>query len=479
MKHRTTHYPFVNIISVAVLLMALFMVSLSGCSRTEMQKKPNIIFLLTDDQRWDAMGAAGNPIIQTPNLDRLANEGVLFNNAFVTTSICCCSRASVMTGQYVSRHGINSFQTDLEGEVLSMTYPLLLKNRAGYKIGFIGKYGIGLEKHPADSFDFWTCEKLYQPNYENTDENGDFLHYTDKVGSDIKSFLEQFGTEGPFCLSVSFKAPHCQDGDPRQFIYHPRYSDLYMDMEIPLPETAGEEFWLEFPEDFRTNNEARIRWEIRFPDPEQYQESVRSYYRLITGVDDVIGQMMQQLEDLGVAGNTVIVFMGDNGFYLAEHGMAGKWYPHEESIRVPLIVHDPRAPQSQQGLRLEQMALNIDIAPTILSLAGVEIPGSMQGKDLETLYLDGLNAPASGGAPWRTEFFYEHTIEIPTIPPSLAVVAEDFKFITYPTLASGLEEFYDRINDPLEKNNLINDPASQEKIDLFRNKLDEMKKKVR
>jgi arylsulfatase A-like enzyme len=418
---------------ISSVLLAVIMALLHACQKSQ-PELPNIIFLLTDDQRWDALGAMDNEIIRTPNLDNLANEGILFTNAHVTTAICCCSRASVLTGQYVSRHGINSFQTDLVGKALQQTYPLLLKNQAGYKIGFIGKYGIGLEQHPVDSFDFWTCEKVGQPRYENEDEDGNYLHYTDKVQQDIMDFLEQFGGQNPFCLSVSFKAPHVQDGDPRQFIYHPRYKDLYADIEIPLPETAGQEYWDVFPEDFRTNNEARIRWEIRFPDSEKYQESVRGYYRLLTGVDDVVGNMMIRLNELGIAGNTIIILMGDNGFYLAEHGMAGKWYPHEESIRVPLFIYDPRLPLESRGMKQEEMVLNIDVAPTILSLAGLESPAGMQGHDLTRLY----SGPAMEDH-WRDEFFYEHTIEIPTIPPSLAVVTEEYKFITYPALESGFE----------------------------------------
>lgn len=450
-------------ISLAIPL-AIF----SSCIKTP-EEKPNIIFLLTDDQRWDALGAMGNDIIQTPNLDKLANEGVLFTNSYVTTSICCCSRPSILTGQYVSRHEINSFHQDLTGEALQNTYPLLLKNQAGYKIGFIGKYGIGLEQHPADSFDFWTCEKMHQPDYEITDENGDSLHYTDKVGNDISQFLDQFGNKEPFCLSVSFKAPHVQDSDPRQFIYNLRYKNLYKDAEIPLPETAGEEYWNMFPEDFKTNNEARKRWEMRFSDLEKYEESVRGYYRLITGVDDVVGEMMQKLEELGIAENTVIIYMGDNGFYLAEHGMAGKWYAHEESIRVPFFISDPRATTNKKGLKLQEMALNIDIAPTILSIAGVDIPAQMQGQDVTKLISGDLDAP------WRTEFFYEHTIDIPTIPESYAAISEQYKFITYPDLSSGFEEFYDRIQDPFEKNNLIDNPEYESIIADYRVKLEEMK----
>jgi arylsulfatase A-like enzyme len=462
-----------NLKFLSPILLTLAVGSFQACQQSP-PEPPNIIFLLTDDQRWDALGAMGNDIIRTPNLDRLANDGVLFTNAHVTTAICCCSRASILTGQYVSRHGINSFRTDLVGEALQQTYPLLLKNRAGYKIGFIGKYGIGLEQHPAGSYDYWTCEKVTQPDYENEDEDGNYLHYTDKVQQDIMGFLDRFGTQSPFCLSVSFKAPHVQDGDPRQFIYHPRYKDLYADVEIPLPETAEPGYWDHFPEDFRTNNEARKRWEIRFPDPEKYQESVRGYYRLITGVDDVVGHMVNKLEELGIADNTVIMLMGDNGFYLAEHGMAGKWYPHEESIRVPLLLYDPRLPDRNRGLKPGEMVLNIDVAPTILSLAGLEIPAGMQGKDLTPLYTGQPDA-----ARWRDEFYYEHTIEIPTIPPSLAVVTADYKYITYPELESGFEEFYDLKGDPLEKRNLINDPAQQETIRQFRTRLAELKEQVK
>jgi arylsulfatase A-like enzyme len=455
------------------LLLAVIMLLFHACQQSQ-PAPPNIIFLLTDDQRWDALGAMGNEIIQTPNLDRLANEGVLFTNAHVTTSICCCSRASILTGQYVSRHGINDFMTDLIGEALEQTYPLLLKNQAGYKIGFIGKYGIGLENRPADRFDYWTCEKVLQPSYENEDKDGNYLHYTDKVQQDIMGFLENFGGQTPFCLSVSFKAPHVQDGDARQFIYPPRYKDLYADVEIPLPETAGQAYWDFFPEDFRTNNEARIRWELRFPNPEKYQESVRGYYRLIKGVDDVVGNLVTKLQDLGIADNTIIMLMGDNGFYLAEHGMAGKWYAHEESIRVPLFIYDPRLPVGSRGLKKEEMVLNIDVAPTILSLAGLQAPAGMQGQDLTRLY-----EADHGGDRWRHEYFYEHTVEIPTIRHSLAVVTEDHKYITYPGLASGFEEFYDLKADPHEKKSLIDDPAYRDTIRAYRERLEKLREQVK
>ena len=185
-----------------------------------------------------------------------------------------------------------------------------------------------------------------------------------------------------------------------------------------------------------------------------------------------MGQSYDKLEELGIRDNTIIILMGDNGFYLSEHGMAGKWYAHEESIRVPLLIHDPRI--SEGGQKISNMTLNIDIAPTLLSLAGVDIPGDMQGKDLTQLYEEG---PYEGE--WRNEFFYEHTINIPTIPKSIGVIGEKYKFIQYTELESGLEEFYDRINDPLDKHNLINDEAYREIIGQYRLKLLEMQTNVK
>ncbi len=206
------------------------------------KKPPNIIFLLTDDHRADAMGCAGNPIIQTPNMDALAANGVRFTNAFVTTSICASSRASIFTGQCTRRHGIINFRTHFSPEVLAQTYPMLL-NQAGYRIGFIGKYGVGAKKDlPIDKYDYW---KGFggQGRYENKDEDGNYKHLTQIMGEQAIEFLNGCSQDRPFCLSVSFKAPHVQDSDPRQFIYDRAYSELYKDVTIPTPETANPRYF--------------------------------------------------------------------------------------------------------------------------------------------------------------------------------------------------------------------------------------------
>ncbi len=340
--------------------------------------RPNIIFLLTDDQRADAMGCAGNPIIHTPNIDDVAKNGVLFKNAFVTTSICASSRASILSGQWTRRHKINDFGTHFSEAALAQTYPMLLR-KAGYRLGFIGKYGVGPKRDlPVDEYDYWRGFPG-QGRYEHKDKDGNYKHLTQIMGEQAIEFLRSCSKDKPFCLSVSFKAPHVQDGDPRQFIYDRAYKNLYKDVTIPSPKTAERRYFEALPE-FLQTSEARRRWQIRFSTPAKFQESVKSYYRLVTGVDVVIGKIRDELKRLSFDDNTIIMFTGDNGFYLGEYGLAGKWFPHEESIRVPLVIFDPRASRSRRGVSCEQMALNVDIAPTILELAGVKVPQQMQGR---------------------------------------------------------------------------------------------------
>ena len=424
------------------------------------QQRPNIIFILTDDQRWDALGAAGNKIIQTPNLDHLAEGGILYKNAYVTTSICCVSRASLLSGQYQSRHKINDFKADFSPEAVQNTYPLLLK-QIGYKIGFVGKYGVG-ENPPISYFDYWSCTHKTQPDYLLKNKEGKVIHNTDSVSSDISIFLDRFAQQGPFCLSIGFKAPHEQDGNPPQFITQTRFDSLYNNIKIQQPETAEPKYWNSFPDFFRNDsNIARVRWKPLFATDSAYQETVKRYYRLVTGVDEAIGRMVAHLKKLGIDKNTIIIFMGDNGFYLGEHGMEGKWYGHEESIRVPLIIYDPRLTPGQQGKACRKMALNIDIAPTILTAAGVKVPRNMQGMDLIAL--------AKGAVPERQEFFYEHHYEkAPRLPQSEGVITATFKYLKYTEF--GYEELYNTSVDPHEKRNL----ATEQR---YLSKLNDMRKK--
>jgi arylsulfatase A-like enzyme len=446
------------------------------CSTAELgnaqgqSRKPNIIFLLTDDQRWDALGAAGNPIIQTPNLDKLAGKAILFQNMYVTTAICCVSRASILSGQYMSRHKIEDFAKDFSPEALDKTLPALLK-KSGYNIGMIGKLGIGVKNQPDSIFDYWSCPREGQPAYELVSKSGKKIHHTDSVANDVDHFLGEFaGKKEPFFLSVNFKAPHELDGNPPTYPVQERYKDLYKGVAIPEPVTADPKYWNSFPDFFRTEkNIGRERWIPLLSTNELRQETVRNYYRLITGVDEVVGKIEARLKELKIDDNTIIVFMGDNGFSLGEHGLEGKWFGFEESIRVPLIIYSPGFKKKFRNLKSNSIALNIDIAPTILAFAGVTAPASMQGVDLLSV-LDKKQPP-------RTEFFYEHTfLGSPKLPKVEGVVTQDYKYMIY--TEHGYEELYNVAKDRHETSNLVSHEAHAKKLGELRQRYKELKKAV-
>ena len=392
--------------------------------------QPNIIFLLTDDQRADALGVVGSTILQTPHLDALAQQGSWFKRAYVTTSICAVSRASILSGQYARRHGIHDFATSFSDSAFAHTYPMLLK-QAGYQVGFIGKYGIG-NQLPANQFDYWRGFGG-QGYYYHQDSANNPVHLTRLMYQQAREFLVSRPDTVPFCLSVSFKAPHVgNDTVANGFNYDPRYAALYETDIIPRPANGGNEYYQQFPESFRVSevgneNEARLRWQTRFSTDERYQASVKGYYRLIAGVDQAVGRLRKDLDSLGLADNTIIIFSSDNGFYLGEYGLAGKWYGHEVSIRVPLILYDPRHPEYPR--QVDALALNVDIAPTLLAMAGVEAPVAMQGRSLLPLLQDDTSE-------WRTSFFYEHLFTPPPsypvyIPHTEGVVSTDRKYMRY------------------------------------------------
>jgi len=412
------------------------------------QHRPNLIFLLTDDQRWDTLGSYGNSLIHTPNIDALARDGVVFDNMFVTTSICAPSRASILTGQYVRRHGIWDFQTELTAAQLSRSYLGVLK-KAGYKIGFIGKWGVG--NPPASFFDF---DRTFpgQGQYFVAIE-GKEHHLTSVMGDQALEFLQSAESDLPFCLSVSFKAAHVQDSydlGEEPFPFDPDLTHLYQEIEIPLPTASGPQLFESLPP-FLQNSENRMRWAVRFWGPRRYQDSVKGYYRLVSGVDVVVGRIVETLRAKGLLENTVIIFTGDNGFFLGEFGLAGKWLPHEVSIRVPLVIFDPRLTSAQRNQHRSELALNIDLAPTMLGLADLKPPDAMQGLNLSPL-IKGEQID------WREEFFYEHHYRHERIPPTEAVRTGRWKYIRYVETQPLYEELYDLREDPAETKNLANLP---------------------
>ncbi|MBA3972721.1 MAG: sulfatase [Candidatus Solibacter sp.] len=427
----------------------------AGVLRGQGGQRPNLLFLLGDDHRWDALGCMGNRTIQTPNIDGLSRGGVTFENNFVTTAICVTSRASFFSGLYARKHGILAFNQQFSAGQFDRTYPALL-GKAGYKTGFIGKYGLDGGTLPEERFDYWRGFRG-QGRYFPKGEPGP--HLTQVMADQAVEFIDTVKAGDPFCLSVSFKAPHVEDDDPRQFLYDPRDEGLYRDATIPLPKTADPKYISMLPLSVQ-RSEARKRWAVRFATPGLYQESVKSYYRLVTGVDRAVGEMLKALEARGLRENTVIVYTGDNGFYLNEHGLAGKWFMHEESIRTPLIVNDPRK-AGMRGMRTRQMALNIDIAPTLLDMAGVGGGERMQGRSL---------IPALRGSreAWRSEFFYEHNFAHAWIPQTEGVRDSRWKYTKYVNNKPPEEELYDLQADPLEERNLAGEAAGAAELKRLR-----------
>ncbi|MHC4642185.1 MAG: sulfatase family protein [Planctomycetota bacterium] len=419
-----------------------------GPRNVSTKSQPNILFILTDDQRFDDLGCMGNKIIQTPNLDKLAADGVIFDNAFVTTAICCSSRASILTGQHMRRHRIYDFATPLSSEAMDNTYPVLLR-KLGYRTGFLGKMAIGKPSEeirhlslPADKFDFWFGFPQSINFRQVVDGKPRFL--TTLLAEKAIEFLRTNPADKPFCLSISFKVPH----GPWNF-FDPHAPNLYENTEIPPPSSYTREDYESQPEFLRESLNGSGEWPKDFR--KRFINNARTCYRLITGMDSAVGRIMAALKELKLDDNTVVIFTSDHGSLRGTHGLFGKWIMYEESIRAPLIVHDPRLPVTLRGTRRDQMVLNIDLAPTMLVMAGAVIPPCMQGRDFGPLL-------RKESIKWRSEWFYEHTYN--TRPPrrpiakSEGVRTEPWKYIRYIERHPPYEQLFDLKSDPGEERNL-------------------------
>jgi arylsulfatase A-like enzyme len=444
-----------------ILFLSLFNLDSQGQS----QERPNIIFILTDDQRWDALGFAGNEIIQTPEMDRLAAKGTYFSHAVVTTPICAASRASLLTGLYERTHGYTFNQGSLKERFREMSYPLLLQQN-GYYTGFYGKIGVdfpGAENH-FDQSEFYDRNNKYPDRrgyfYKTIAE--DTVHLTRYTGQQALDFINNAPEEKPFCLSLSFSAPHAHDPAEAQYFWQPSSDDLY-NFEMPGPALADNRYFEVLPEPVRLGLN-RERWYWRFDTPEKYQHSVKGYYRMITEIDREISGIRKMLENKGIAENTVIMLMGDNGYYLGERQLAGKWLMHDNSIRVPLIIFDPRQKKPRQ---VDDMVLNIDVPYTILSMAGIQVPEQYQGINLQPYLKKGTHKEE------RDYILVEHLWDFDKIPSSEGIRGERWKYFRY-RLIDAPEELYDLQNDPMETINLAADPEYAKVLSEMRNKCEEM-----
>lgn len=450
---------------------ALITLSFSGYASAQVNEKthinkPNIIFILTDDQRFDALGYAGNTIIQTPEMDKLAQSGAYFKNAFATTPICAASRASILTGLYERTHKY-TFQTGpIRQEYMNESYPRLMKE-AGFYTGFFGKLGV---KYDGTESLFNVIED-YDRNTAFNDRRGyyykklgnDTVHLTRYTGEKALDFIGNTPADQPFCLSLCFSAPHAHDNSTGQDFWQKESDQLYNDVVIPGPKLGDDIYFKRLPKPVREGF-SHLRWTWRFDTPEKYQESIKGYYRMITEIDREIAKIRMKLKEKGLDQNTVIIFMSDNGYFLGERQLADKWLMYDNSVRVPLIVYDPRIKKHRD---IDEMVLNIDVPATILSLAGITQPKSWQGKSLQPLIAG--ESKTLG----RDTILIEHLWEFKSIPPSEGVRTADWKYFRYVNDKTS-EELYHLTTDPLETENLAKQKKQQKILDELRNKCEQL-----
>jgi len=437
--------------TVAILMGVLgCLIALNACA---IERPPNIIFVLTDDQRFDELGFV-NPVLNTPNIDRLARDGVHFSNAFVTTSLCSPSRASILTGMMMHNHGVvdnnKPIRTDLE------LFPVRLK-KSGYTTAFIGKWHMGGEDFaPRPEFDHWISFPG-QGNYYPTDMfgrpsllnvDGEVVpqegYITDELTDYALDWLDQQDKNRPFFLYLSHKAVHAH------FQPAERHKNEYKDAEIQIGK-VNQEALTDAPMWVQNQRNSWHGADFPYHDELPLTEFKREYHRALSAVDDSIGRLLAWLESTGQIENTIVVLMGDNGFLFGEHGLIDKRNAYEESMRVPLLAYSPN--RFPRGREVKEMVANIDIAPTFLSLAGLELPEHYEGMDWAPL------ARGEKPAEWRDHLIYEYYWEFnyPQTPTTFAIRTPNYKYIQYHGVWD-TDELFDLAEDPHEHHNLIDDP---------------------
>lgn len=445
-------------------LFALIIILFVACeTRVQQEKKPNFLFILVDDQPFDAMGLMGRyPFLETPNMDRLAKEGVLFTNFFCTQSICSPSRASFLTGTYPHIHGVNQNNRNVDPDWSSVPPISTHLQKAGYQTAHIGKIHMAHfegKAHIRPGFDYW-YSFIGQGEYfdpivnDNGNEYQEKGYMTDILTDKTLDWLANKRDKNkPFYLNLWHKGVH-EDHSPA-----PRHKDLYGDFRLPTPpydthlETfKGKPEWQRIKtydtdwKNYQPVDSLPIKdWPIK-------GDKFMKLLQCLKSIDESLGQVIAKLEELGELDNTMIIFSSDNGYFMGEHTFWDKRIAYESSMRIPMIIRYPNS--TSANLKIDEICLNIDLAPTILDFAGVQVPEYMQGESMKSLisgeFID-----------WRKSFLFEYFVDdaYPYAGPDmLAVRTENFKLVDN-NIESDIDELYDLVNDPGEMKNLIMDPA--------------------
>ena len=418
----------------------------------------NVVFILTDDHRYDFMGFTGKlPWLKAPALDKMAKEGAWFKNSFVTTSLCSPSRASILTGQYSHVHTVVDNNAPAPPELVF--FPQYLQ-QAGYQTSFFGKWHMGGDSDmPRPGFNHWESFKgqgvYYNPqlNIDGKEvQYKDSTYITDLLTEHAIGWLKSRDKTKPFFLYLSHKAVHAPVMPAK------RHVGMYKNMPYPLPatyyQTLGEDYKkLGWPEWVK---QQRYSWhgvDYIYHTHQNIEEIVQTYCETLMAVDESVASVMKYLEDNGLENNTMVIYMGDNGFSWGEHGLIDKRHFYEESVKVPFLVYAPGV--FKGGQTIEKMEQNVDVAPTILEMAGLKKPDYMPGKSIVPL----LKGDTTN---WRDKIFYEYYWEydFPMTPTTFGVRTDQYKYIRYAGIWDQ-NELYDIQNDPNEIHNLINEMKYQ------------------
>ena len=441
---------------------ALFLISLGRLTAAE---QPNIVFFFTDDQTSSSIGCYGNQIVKTPNIDSLAAQGTRFQNAFVSHSICWVSRTTILTGLDGRSYGTAANPEQARPDAVETLYSDIL-HQNGYRTGYFGKWHAKMPKGYRAEDHFDEFEAIGRNPFYKKQPDGTLRHETEIIVDRGIEFLKNQPKDKPFALNMWFNACHAEDSDRRPGIGAfpwPRAVDgMYEDIYMPPPRLNDPATFDALPDFLKTTiNRERFFW--RWNTEERYQTNMRAYYRMVSGIDGAIGRFRKALEEAGLADNTIIVYSADNGYHMGNRGLAGKWSHFEESLRVPMIVMDPRVPASERGKVTDAPALNVDLPATFLDWAGAKVPERYQGRSLKPL--------VSNGKPkdWRTETFHEHFAVRNRIPAFEGLRNENYKYVRY--FDHGNREFlHDLKSDPDELINLADDPKHADLLQEMRDR---------
>jgi N-acetylglucosamine-6-sulfatase len=444
--------------------------------------RPNIVVVVVDDLRWDELSCTGHPVVLTPHIDRVANEGVRFRNAFATTPLCSPSRASLLTGQYAHRHGIidNTNRSELSHRL--MTFPRLLHD-GGYETAFIGKWHMGNDDSARPGFDHWISlpgqGTSQNPELNMNGKRERRQGYTTDVLNEFATTFVRRQHDKPFLLYVAHKALHPEtiqfdDGrlsDPNaaKFIPAPRHATLYASSPVSKRLNATDTLDGKPALQRKIDKQPSLGPKTGTPD-----ETIRERWRMLAAVDEGVGELLHALAEANTLDDTVFIFTSDHGYWYGEHGLSvERRLAYEEGIRIPLFIRYPR--RIKAGRLVDETVLTLDLAPTVAALGAIESAPKFDGRTLVPLFGEQEKHPDD----WRRSFMIEYFSDV-VFPRTAdmgyqAIRTERFKYIHY-TQLNDMDELYDLQQDPYEMSNIIHAPANQTILNSLKNELDQLAK---